>query len=76
MLLRLVDDEFLQAGASRLAGEVHVLCLLFLACGAVALLLALAELGPRHGFGAVARLFGDIYAEILSRPTSPYRTRV
>ena len=28
-----------------------------------------AELGPRHGFGAVALLFGDIYAEILSRPT-------
>ena len=40
VLLRLVDDEFFQAGAGRLAGEVHVLCLLFLACGAVALLLA------------------------------------
>ena len=31
----------------------------------VALLLALAEPGPRQGFGAVALLFGDIYAEIL-----------
>ena len=28
-----------------------------------------AELGPRHGFGAVALLFGDIYAEILRSPT-------
>ena len=27
MLLRLVDDEFLEAGAGGLAGEVHLVCL-------------------------------------------------
>ena len=50
--------------------------ILLLALSSVWAFAGFAELGPRHGFGAVADLFGDIDAEILRRPTSPYRCRV
>ena len=76
MLLRLVDDELFQAGAGGLAGEVHLVCCLLFRVWRSGAFAGFAELGPRHGFGAVADLFGDIYDEILRRPTSPYRRRV